>query len=78
MYSDPDVFTLDRPNVHEHLGFGKGPHVCPGAPLARAETRIALQTLFSRLPRLRLAEDYTPTYVADYFFRSLESLHVHW
>ena len=38
-----------------HLAFGHGPHYCLGAPLARLETRIALWTLFHRLPDLALA-----------------------
>ncbi|MEV4087422.1 cytochrome P450, partial [Nonomuraea fuscirosea] len=42
-----------EPDVH--LGFGRGPHFCLGAPLARLEVRIALASLFSRYPELRLA-----------------------
>lgn len=38
-----------------HLGFGRGPHFCLGAPLARLEARIALASLFGRFPDLRLA-----------------------
>jgi cytochrome P450 len=38
-----------------HVAFGHGPHYCLGAPLARLETRIALWTLFQRLPDLALA-----------------------
>ena len=37
-----------------HVSFGHGPHYCLGAPLARLETRIALWTLFHRLPDLAL------------------------
>lgn len=74
----PDEVDLDRPNAHDHLAFGKGLHVCPGAPLARAEIRIALQTVFDRLPGLRLADGFEPTYIASYFFRGLESLQVRW
>lgn len=77
VFPDPDEVDLERENVHAHLAFGNGLHVCPGAPLARAEIRIALQSLFERLPALRLAEDYQPTYIASYFFRGLESLWVH-
>lgn len=77
-FPHPDDVELDRPNVREHLAFGRGLHVCPGAPMARAEIRVALETLIHRLPGLRLADDYEPTYIASYFFRGLESLNVTW
>jgi cytochrome P450 len=78
VFPDPDAVDLDRPNVREHLAFGRGRHVCPGAPLARAEIRVALEALIQRLPGLRLAEGYEPTDIASYFFRGLESLDVTW
>ncbi|MFZ6183071.1 cytochrome P450 family protein [Nannocystis pusilla] len=49
-----DALDLQRaPN--RHVAFGHGVHYCVGAPLARLEGRIALETLVSRFPRLRLA-----------------------
>ena len=29
-WDDPEEFRLDRPRIKEHLGFGRGAHVCPG------------------------------------------------
>ncbi|MBV9141166.1 MAG: cytochrome P450 [Pseudonocardiales bacterium] len=77
-FPNPDSVDLDRPNVRAHLAFGRGLHACSGAPLARTEIRIALETLLQRLPGLRLVPDYQPTYIASYFFRGLESLRVLW
>ena len=77
-FPDPDVVDIDRANVRDHLAFGRGLHVCPGAPMARAEIRVALETLIRRLPTLRLADGYEPTYIASYFFRGLETLDVTW
>ncbi|NUS93625.1 MAG: cytochrome P450 [Nocardia sp.] len=53
-YRDADVFDIDHEH-HDQLAFGRGPHFCLGAPLARSESRIALSTLFSRYPDLALA-----------------------
>jgi cytochrome P450 len=78
VFPDPDAAVLDRPNVRDHLAFGTGLHSCPGAPMARAEIRVALETLLARLPGLRLADGYEPAYIASYFFRGLESLQVTW
>jgi cytochrome P450 len=46
-----DLFRAESP----HLAFGHGIHHCLGAPLARVEARIALGTLITRFPRMRLA-----------------------
>jgi cytochrome P450 len=78
VFPDPDTVDLDRPNVREHLAFGRGLHVCPGKPMALAEIRVALEHLFARLPGLRLADGYDPVYIASYFFRGLERLDVTW
>jgi cytochrome P450 len=78
VFADPDLADLDRPNVRDHLAFGHGLHSCPGAPMARAEIRVALETLLRKLPGLRLADGYEPTYIASYFFRGLESLDITW
>lgn len=49
-FTDPDSFNPHRdPN---HLAFGSGSHNCIGAPIARLEAPIILQTLFDRLARL--------------------------
>ncbi|MFI6732652.1 cytochrome P450 [Nonomuraea sp. NPDC050451] len=50
-----------------NLGFGHGPRYCIGAPLARLESRLALATLYRRLPGLSLAIDpddipYSPSF----------------
>jgi cytochrome P450 len=41
-----------------HLAFGYGPHYCIGAPLARLEAQIAIDTAVRRLPGLKLAVPY--------------------
>jgi cytochrome P450 len=53
-FPDPERMDLRRRN-NPHLAFGAGPHACLGLHLARIETQIAFQRLWSRLPNLRLA-----------------------
>ena len=52
-FANPDVLDLER-EPNRHLAFGHGIHFCLGAPLARLEGQIAINTIVRRLPRLRL------------------------
>lgn len=67
-----DFNPLRAPNPH--VSFGAGIHFCIGAPLARLEMLIAFETLFARLPKLKLAE--IPRYKDAYHFHGLETLRV--
>jgi cytochrome P450 len=49
VFDDPHAFRLDRPDPRGHLAFGGGPHVCPGASLARLEGRVALSVFLDRV-----------------------------
>ena len=54
VFADPAVFDIRRaPN--RHLGLGQGIHFCMGAPLARLESKIAIQSLLQRFPDLQRA-----------------------
>jgi cytochrome P450 len=50
---DPETFNIHRPKI-DHLSFGYGIHFCLGAPLARMEARIVLETLIRHAPNARL------------------------
>lgn len=51
--ADPETFNIHRSKI-DHLSFGYGIHFCLGAPLARMEARIVLETLIKHLPDAKL------------------------
>ncbi len=53
-FDGPDTLDLAR-EPNRHVAFGLGMHYCLGAPLARLEGQIAINTLLRRMPDLRLA-----------------------
>ncbi|HXG77101.1 MAG TPA: cytochrome P450, partial [Gaiellaceae bacterium] len=68
VFADPDRFDPSR-DRNLHLAFGKGIHVCIGAPLARLELQLALPLLVERLPGLRRADDEPLAFDPVFFAR---------
>ncbi len=54
VFPDPNSFQLRRPNIRQHLAFGRGPHMCAGVALARAELRISLEELLKQTSHFEL------------------------
>jgi cytochrome P450 len=82
-WQDPTAFRLDRPKALEHLAFGRGAHVCVGAPLARTEVRVMLDRLLALTSSISLSQehhgpkdaqhfDYEPSFI----IRGLNRLHL--
>jgi cytochrome P450 len=82
-FTDPHEFQVRRPNVREHIAFGRGAHSCPGAPLARVEGRVSLERMLDRMGEITIDEEfhgpagerrfnYEPTYI----LRGLADIHV--
>jgi len=69
VFAQPDRFRMDRDNAADHLTFGYGPHVCPGAAMARAVARIGISALLDRFPAgaLRPAPEYRYENVPTFF-----------
>jgi len=57
-YADGEAFRLDRPDPRNHVAFGGGPHVCPGASLARLEAISAVESLLDRFSALEPVEGH--------------------
>ncbi len=73
-FPEPDRLDLARAD-NRHIAFGWGIHFCLGAPLARVEGQIAIDTLVRRLPRLELATE-SPEYRQSLTLRGLKALPV--
>jgi cytochrome P450 len=72
-FPDPDRLDLGRTD-NRHIAFGWGIHFCIGAPLARVEGQIAINTLLKRQPKLALAA--TPQHRQSLTLRGLTTLPV--
>jgi cytochrome P450 len=82
-WENPELFTLGRPKINEHLAFGRGKHVCAGAPLARTELRIILEKFLEHTSKIELVEekhgpqqDRNFNYEASFIIRGLSDLHL--
>jgi len=73
-FPDPDRLDFSRGD-NRHIAFGWGIHFCLGAPLARVEGRIAIDTLVRRLPGLALVTE-EPEYRQSLTLRGLKTLPV--
>jgi cytochrome P450 len=75
VYDHAEEIRLDRTNPRYHVGFGWGIHLCIGAPLARVEAKVAIETLLNRTRRLRLDSGQLPLrYHPSLLIRRLVSL----
>ena len=76
VFPDPDRLDVRRAD-NRHLAFGQGIHFCLGATLARLEAEVAIGSLVSRFPNLRLAGGRL-TWHKGLTFRGVESLPLTW
>ncbi|MCW1429640.1 cytochrome P450 [Novosphingobium sp. JCM 18896] len=64
-WENPNELVVGRKKVIEHVGFGRGKHVCAGAPLARVEVRVIYEKLLEYTSKIELDLDKHPNGVAD-------------
>ena len=55
VFENPDRFDIQR-DTKKHLAFGRGVHVCLGAPLARIEGQEIVKEILNKFPNIKLKE----------------------
>jgi cytochrome P450 len=65
-FPDPNTFDPQRAD-NEHVGWGRGIHVCFGGPLARLEVNTAFEAFLRRVENPRLVEDPPPYRISQVF-----------
>ena len=76
VFTDADQLIIDRHRNH-HVTFGSGVHHCLGAPLARLEMRVVLETVLDRMPMYRVEND-EDVVVGGLIARRVKSMPVVW
>lgn len=81
-WPEPHALQPGRPGIREHVAFGRGKHVCAGAPLARVEVRVLLEKFLAQTSHIELDHDLHPGGIADlvyepsFIIRGLASLNL--
>jgi cytochrome P450 len=57
-WENPKELRLNRYKANQHMAFGRGPHTCIGAPLARTEVRVVLDRFLAYTSNFRISEKH--------------------
>lgn len=74
-FPNPDTLDLARPD-NRHVAFGWASHFCFGAPLARMEGAITIETMLRRLPGLAMKPGASINWRPNLGLRGLTALSV--
>lgn len=76
--SHANRLELTREKVPQHLTYGRGIHLCLGAPLARLQVQLATHVLLDRLPTLTLGSNQEHDILQSLVLRQMKHLKVEW
>jgi cytochrome P450 len=68
------TIDVERVSPRQHVGFGWGPHLCVGAPLARMEARVTFEQLLARATSFTIEADAEVFHHRSLMVRRLERL----
>lgn len=72
MFPEPEKFDIDRPR--RHMTFGRGIHMCIGAPLARLEAKIIIEKLLAKASKIEMDPERPPIWTPSMQVRRYERL----
>jgi cytochrome P450 len=81
-WENPNELVIGRKKVIEHVGFGRGKHVCAGAPLARVEVRVIMEKFLAMTSKIELDLEKHPNGITDlnyepsFIIRGLDKMHI--
>lgn len=81
-WENPNELVIGRKKIMEHVGFGRGKHVCAGAPLARVEVRVIMEKFLAMTSKIELDRQKHPNGIADlqyepsFIIRGLDKMHL--
>lgn len=80
VFECPERFDIDREaaEMRKSIHFGLGPHNCIGQWIARLDMKVALETILTRLPNLRLVPDQDIRVQEGMIFHRPEKLEFEW
>lgn len=72
IFENSEEFILNRPNIDQHISFGKGPHKCPGEPIARLMLTYSLEEALKRTKKIEYLGDIRMTPWAEWGVHSVK------
>ena len=74
IFSEGDLFRVDRENAKKHLAFGAGEHLCLGNRLGHMQIRILFEELLERFPNIHSVAE--PVRIPSNFLAGISELKV--
>ena len=74
IFTDGDLFRVDRENAKKHLAFGAGEHLCLGNRLGHMQIRILFEELLARFPNIHTTSQ--PVRIPSNFLAGISDLKV--
>ena len=74
IFTDGDLFRVDRENAKKHLAFGAGEHLCLGNRLGHMQIRILFEELLARFPNIHTTSK--PVRIPSNFLAGISDLKV--